>query len=152
MKKAVLWVVIIVIAVFAISYLVRSPEISTTEPGTETASSTPAVVTEEKPIVDVSVGVTASTNVKEFTVTGKNFSFAPSTLTVKKGDTVKITFVNSAGFHDFKIDEFKVATARIGSGKQETISFVADKAGSFEYYCSVGDHRAMGMKGALIVQ
>ena len=90
--------------------------------------------------------------VKEFTVDGKNFSFSPSTLTIKKGDTVKITFKNTGGTHDFVIDEFNARTQRIGTGAQETIQFIADKTGSFEYYCSVSSHRAMGMKGTLIVQ
>ena len=73
-------------------------------------------------------------------------------MSIKKGDTVKITLVNSGGSHDLRIDEFNVATSRIRGGAQETVSFVADKVGSFEYYCSVGDHRAMGMKGTLNVQ
>ncbi|MBY0539324.1 cupredoxin domain-containing protein [Patescibacteria group bacterium] len=88
--------------------------------------------------------------VKEFTVDGKNFSFTPELVSVKKGDTVRIKFVNSQGFHDFVIDEFKVATPQIKEG-EAVVEFVADKAGSFEYYCSVGSHRAMGMKGTLQV-
>ena len=89
---------------------------------------------------------------KSFTVTGQNFSFAPPTITVKKGDAVKITFKNAQGFHDFRIDEFGIATKQIRGGAEESVSFVADKVGSFEYYCSVGSHRAMGMKGTLIVE
>lgn len=90
--------------------------------------------------------------VKEFTVSGDNFSFVPSTITVKKGDKVKITFVNSAGFHDFVIDEYSVASKKTQSPTTEVLEFMADKVGSFEYYCSVGSHRAMGMKGALVVE
>ncbi len=89
---------------------------------------------------------------KEFTVTGQKFSFAPSSLTVKQGDKVRITFKNADGFHDLKIDEFKVATKQINGGEQEVVEFIADKKGSFEYYCSVGNHRAMGMKGTLVVE
>ncbi len=89
--------------------------------------------------------------VHEVTVTGSNFKFEPSTITVKKGETVKLTFVNSGGTHDWVIDQFNAKTNRIQSGASETIQFVADTAGSFEYYCSVGNHRAMGMKGTLVV-
>lgn len=89
---------------------------------------------------------------KEFIVTGENYSFMPGTITVKKGDKVKITFKNIDGFHDFKLDEFGVATKKISSGQEEVVTFVADKAGTFEYYCSIGSHRAMGMKGAFVVQ
>ncbi len=87
-----------------------------------------------------------------FTVNGGNFYFTPNTIKVKKGDTVKIIFKNDGGMHDFVIDEYHVATSRIGTGAEQTVTFVADKAGSFEYYCSVGSHRQMGMKGTLIVE
>jgi plastocyanin len=90
--------------------------------------------------------------VKEFTVTGKNFSFAPATLTVKKGDKVKVTFQNTQGFHDFKIDEYGVATKQGQAPFEEVLEFTANKAGSFQYYCSVGEHRAMGMVGTLTVE
>lgn len=89
---------------------------------------------------------------KIFDVTGKNFLFAPSTLTVNQGDKVKIIFRNEEGFHDFKIDELNIATSKITAGTQDTIEFIADKKGQFDYYCSVGTHRGMGMKGILVVQ
>ena len=89
---------------------------------------------------------------KEFTITGQNYSFSPSTITVKKGDTVKITFKNSGGLHDLRIDEFNLATKEINGGQQDVAIFTADKTGAFEYYCSVGNHRAMGMKGMLKVE
>jgi len=95
--------------------------------------------------------VETAPGVKEFTVTGKNFAFDATTLAVNKGDTVRITFKNMEGFHDWKIDEFNASTKQLKSPGEETIEFVADKAGSFEYYCSVGKHRAMGMKGTLTV-
>lgn len=94
----------------------------------------------------------ASLLVKEFVVTGGNFKFDLSEIRIQKGDTVKIVFKNAEGFHDLVIDEFKVRTQQIAAGKEETIQFVADKVGTFEYYCSVGSHRQMGMKGKLIVE
>lgn len=93
-----------------------------------------------------------NTLVKEFTISGQDFSFVPSLITVKKGDKVKITFNNTAGFHDFKIDEYGVATKKTEAPSQEVLEFTADKSGEFEYYCSVGTHRAMGMKGTLKVE
>jgi|SRR3989344_2754022 len=106
----------------------------------------------EAPVLETSVKDTTASPVKEFTVTGKNFSFSPSLITVKKGDRVKITFENSAGFHDFKIDEFGVATKQTQSPNTEVLEFTANKTGSFQYYCSVGSHRAMGMWGTLKVE
>ncbi len=106
-------------------------------------------------IADVGMGIEQTTlpaPAKEFVVDGGNYFYKPTSLIVKKGDTVRIIFKNTGGFHDLKIDEFAVATKKLASGAEETIEFVADKAGSFEYYCSVGTHRQMGMKGTLIVQ
>jgi nitrosocyanin len=97
-------------------------------------------------------GAVEGASVKEFTVTGSPFKFVPATLVVNKGDTVKITFKNSGGMHDLVIDEFNAATKIIQSGQEDTVEFVADKAGSFEYYCSVANHRQMGMVGTLTVK
>lgn len=86
------------------------------------------------------------------TVTGSNYSFDPKEIHVKKGQNVAITFKNVAGFHNFVIDELNVKTPIIKTGETASVSFTADKAGTFEYYCSVANHRAMGMKGELYVE
>ena len=64
---------------------------------------------------------------------------------------MSITLKNAGGTHDLTIDEFNKATPRTNAGQQATITFIADKEGSFEYYCSIGPHRALGMKGILTV-
>lgn len=90
--------------------------------------------------------------VKEFTVTAKNYSFSPKEISVNQGDKVKITLKSSGGSHNLVIDDFNVATGEIGNGEEDTIEFVADKAGTFEFYCSISNHKAMGMKGTLTVK
>jgi len=90
--------------------------------------------------------------VKEFTLDAFKFGFSLKELRVKKGDKVKITLTNSDGLHDWAIDEFSAATERIGEGATATVEFVANTVGTFEYYCSVGNHRARGMVGSLIVE
>jgi plastocyanin len=92
------------------------------------------------------------TNSKKITVIGSSFKFAPSEIRVKKGDVVTINFQNSGGMHDFVIDEFNVKSKRISGGETDTVTFTASKTGTFEYYCSVGNHREMGMHGNLIVE
>ena len=89
---------------------------------------------------------------KTFTITGSNFKFEPSSITVKKGDNVKITFVNSQGFHDIVFPDFNVKTKPVGANQPTTITFTANKTGTFQYYCSVGNHKSMGMVGTLTVQ
>jgi len=95
---------------------------------------------------------TTTVSVKEFTIDAAPYSFTPNTISVNLGDTVKITLKNTKGTHDLKIDEFGVATRTLNVGEEQTITFVADKSGTFEYYCSIGNHRAMGMVGALTVR
>lgn len=126
----------------------NTPSPSPNPPISETPSPTPPSPTPTAP----SPTPGAMEQVKSFTVTGSNFKFDPNTITVNKGDKVKITFVNSAGFHDWKIDEFGAATKQINAPGTEVIEFTADKTGTFEYYCSVGKHREMGMVGKLVVQ
>jgi plastocyanin len=115
---------------------------------TTTPAVTPATVATTTP---ATTGATTGA-VKEFTVTGKNFSYDLKTITVNKGDRVKITFKNADGFHDLVIDELGVKTKQISGGAQEVVEFTATKAGSFQYYCSVGQHRANGMWGTLTVK
>ncbi len=95
---------------------------------------------------------TTDSEVKRFTVEGSNFKYSPAEIKVKKGDRVEVTFKNIEGTHDFVVDEFEARTNQIGADEEETIEFTADKAGTFEYYCSVGQHRKMGMVGKLIVE
>ncbi|MEX2144846.1 MAG: plastocyanin/azurin family copper-binding protein [Candidatus Spechtbacterales bacterium] len=91
--------------------------------------------------------------VHEFVIYGGNYYYTVEEIRVKKGDTVKITFSSEEGFHDFVLDEFNVATQRYRPGEgEETVEFVADQAGEFEYYCSVGEHRQLGQVGTLIVE
>lgn len=90
-------------------------------------------------------------SVKEFTVTAKRFSFEPSTITVNKGDKVRLTLINSDTSHGIAISEFGV-NAVAGAGQQKTVEFVADKEGTFSFFCSVycGDGHPE-MSGKLIV-
>jgi plastocyanin len=90
--------------------------------------------------------------VKTFEITGKNFEFSLKEIRVKKGDKVKIVFNDEQGFHDWVLDEFNARTPQLQSPNTASVEFVADKTGTFEYYCSVGQHRQMGMKGNLVVE
>jgi plastocyanin len=85
-------------------------------------------------------------------VEGGKFYFTPEEITVTEGDTVKIVFNNVDGTHDWVIDEFDARTETINTGETDEVTFVADQAGTFEYYCSVGNHRELGMVGSLIVE
>jgi plastocyanin len=155
-NKTLVWLVVIIVIIIGAVWYFNRPAPVTPVPVTPTPSEM-ATTTLPLPTGTSTVSTStstipvATTTPKVFTVTGSNFAFAPTQLTVKKGDSVTINFVNSGGLHDWKIDEFNAATKKINGGQTDSVTFVADKAGSFEYYCSVGTHRQMGMRGTLIV-
>ncbi|MEB3104031.1 cupredoxin domain-containing protein [Ferviditalea candida] len=89
-----------------------------------------------------------SRGTKEITITATNFKFDQTEIHVKKGDKIKLTLKNENGVHGLAIPDFGVKID--GSG---TAEFVADKAGSFDFNCSVlcGPGHD-GMVGKLIVE
>ncbi len=96
--------------------------------------------------------VSLSGNILKYTIVGSNYSFDIKEIKAKIGDKIELTFKNQEGFHDWVVDEFSARTKQLPADSEETIEFIADKAGTFEYYCSVGSHRKMGMVGKLIVE
>lgn len=154
MNKIIIAIVVLLAGGGAVLLAKKPTEPSLTEPvvvvENQTAdTNTPAV--EETTESTTTQSEITTPAVKEVTVTGSSYLFDPATITVNKGDKVKITFKNSGGMHDWKIDELGIATKKIKTGEEEILEFTADKAGTFEYYCSVGEHRAKGMKGTLVV-
>ncbi|GEM_PF-2553067 len=93
-----------------------------------------------------------ASNVKEFIVVASKFKFEPSTLTVNKGDRVRLTLKSADVSHGLGISEFGVNLA-VGAGEQKTMEFTADKEGTFNFACSVycgSGH--LEMSGKLIVK
>ena len=87
-----------------------------------------------------------------FYVSGVNYEFDLKEIRVKEGDTVTINFISEEGFHDWTLDEFDVQTDAVDEREEASVTFVADQKGTFEYYCSIGNHRERGMVGTLIVE
>jgi cytochrome c oxidase subunit 2 len=88
----------------------------------------------------------ASASVKEFTLNATRFQYSPETITVSKGDRVRIRINNIDALHGIRIPEF-------GVGDKEKVEFIADKTGEFDFYCTVfcgSGHNEM--KGKLVVQ
>lgn len=142
MKTFILLIAILVVAAFAY-YGFKALNKPATLPLTNTQPTQPVVTSPES---------TTSQNVKSFMVEGKPFEFNPKEIKVKKGDTVKITFKNNEEFHNLTIDGYNVGTKQINAGESDTIQFVADKAGTFEFFCNVDGHKDKGMVGNLIVE
>jgi cytochrome c oxidase subunit 2 len=69
---------------------------------------------------------------KEITVTATNFAFDPQAIQLNVGDTVKLTLKNVNGNHGFALPDFNV---NLKNG--ETATFTVNKAGTFDYNCSI---------------
>lgn len=75
------------------------------------------------------------------------------TLTANVGDTVTITLISGDLVeHDLSLAEFSVASNKVlTQGSSTTITFVAEKSGTFVYNCTIPGHTDLGMKGEFIV-
>lgn len=107
---------------------------------------------EVKPVVPEKTTPPVTQAVKSFNMTAKQWSFEPSTITVNKGDKVKLTIQNIDVTHGFGLTEFGI-NRELTPGKTEMIEFTADKAGTFSFFCSKmcgSGHKSM--KGTLIVK
>ncbi len=137
---------------------VQAPETITPTPATNTPSEptkieakAEVIPTPTEPAVKPTMPPKTIASIKEFSILAKNWVFEPATITVKKGDTVKLNIKSVDVNHGLTIAAFNVST-KLNPGETETVEFVADKAGSFSFFCSVfcgSGHREM--KGTLIV-
>ena len=91
-----------------------------------------------------------SIQTKEFTVRGRSFEFDPSSITVSKGDSVKIIFISDESAHNLCV-EGHGCTNVVSTGGSDTLEFVASSSGNLKFYCSVDAHRSFGMEGDLII-
>ena len=91
-------------------------------------------------------------NIVEIDVVAKKWEFTPNTITVKKGDLVKLSIESIDADHGIEISEFGVSQ-KLTPGEIEVVEFTADKTGSFSFFCNVycgSGHSEM--KGTLIVE
>jgi nitrite reductase (NO-forming) len=77
------------------------------------------------------------------------------TLTVRPGDTVEVTLViGDTLMHDVVSPDVGLQSEQITGTENSTVAtFTApDEAGTYAYWCSVGNHRAQGMEGEIVVE
>lgn len=78
----------------------------------------------------------ADSGVVEIELTAKQWEFSPKVVTVKQGDTVKMTITSLDVAHGFAINELGVSET-IPAGETVSFEFVADKKGTYRHYCNV---------------
>lgn len=94
----------------------------------------------------------SSSSIKEFKITAKKWSFTPSTITVNKGDKVRIILTSEDVAHGISIKEFDFDLT-VDAKETKTGEFLATKSGTFKFFCNTycGDGHS-SMEGLLIVK
>ncbi len=92
----------------------------------------------------------------QITVTGTDaFRFNPSTITVKAGQPLEVTFQNGGEIlHDFTVLQglAKPVVILAEGGKSGTTTVTFDKPGLYKFFCSQPGHDQLGMHGSITVQ
>jgi plastocyanin len=73
---------------------------------------------------------------------------------VMVGDTINVTIKNAVGNnnqHDLVIPDLGISLPAVPASQAASKEFNATKAGTFVYYCSIGNHRQLGMEGKLTI-
>lgn len=138
MKKTIL-IIIIVVLVGGGGYLLLS--------GGYQSPSQEVVMPEEESFLRT------FNEVREITVLGGDYDFRPSSISIKAGEKVKLTFKNDGKVvHNLVFSELGISTKTIASGISDVIEFTAPIQGSYTFFCSIPGHRAAGMEGSLKVE
>jgi plastocyanin len=114
-------------------------------------TSVPAASSAASPVAASGSALASESEVKTFNLESSSFKFVPNSIEVKKGDKVKININNTGGFHDFTLSAFNIKQTT-PAGQVTSVEFTADKEGTFEFICGVGNHAQQGQKGTLIVK
>jgi cytochrome c oxidase subunit 2 len=149
MKNAIIVIVIIALVVLGFWYFSGNNNQPAVEGQPAGQITNDNEITE---VDDTSEGEMPESEIQEFNLTATSFKYDITEIRVKQGETVRINLTATQGFHDWVIDEFGAATKQLQAGESDSVEFVASQTGEFEYYCSVGNHRQMGMVGKLIVE
>ena len=133
-----------------------TPEPTVTDSAMEGVPSTEEVMENTEELGEEAMEELGMDETLEVTMDTGEFFFAPDTLEVKPGQTVELTLTNSEGEmpHDFVIDELDVQSDEIVQGEETVVTFTVPESAAgetYEFYCSVGQHRANGMVGTLVV-
>ncbi|MGE5776171.1 MAG: cupredoxin domain-containing protein [Chloroflexota bacterium] len=73
---------------------------------------------------------------KTFHIEARQFAYSPSELKVNPGDTVTIQLVSTDVVHGLYVDGYDISV-QADPGQTATLTFVANKPGSFRFRCNV---------------
>jgi plastocyanin len=88
---------------------------------------------------------------RELHVAAQEFSFQPSEIRVRVGETINVLFENRGRmFHTFTVSGLGL-DLHANSGDEIAGSLRAERAGTYSFMCTVSGHAAAGMQGNVIV-
>jgi heme/copper-type cytochrome/quinol oxidase subunit 2 len=73
---------------------------------------------------------------RNFRIDAQQFAYSPSELKVNPGDTVTIQLVSTDVVHGLYVDGYGISV-EADPGQTATLTFVADKSGSFRFRCNI---------------
>jgi heme/copper-type cytochrome/quinol oxidase subunit 2 len=89
---------------------------------------------------------------RPFSVTARRYAFAPTRIEVFEGDLVKIELRTDDIAHSLTIDDYRIAK-RVRPGQPVTFEFLAERAGTFPFYCDLQNEAGCRkMRGELVVK
>ena len=104
------------------------------------------------------------------TVRAFEWGFEPGAIALRQGEEVRIVLVNDGEIlHNLKVEDLAADVIEANSsgplsgdegelfvgaaaGDEGTLVFVPQGSGSFTFYCTISDHRQLGMEGPLTVE
>lgn len=89
----------------------------------------------------------------KISITSLSYKYEPNVIEAKPGEIIQLTVNNAEGVHDFVIDELNVKSTKLDGAGTDQVTFTIPEdievGTTYEFYCSVGKHREMGMVGTL---
>lgn len=73
---------------------------------------------------------------RTFRIDARQFAYSPAELQVNPGDTATLELVSTDVVHGLYVDGYNVSI-EADPGQTKTLTFVADKSGSFRFRCNV---------------
>ena len=73
---------------------------------------------------------------RTFVIDARQYAYSPSELKVNAGDTVTIQLVSTDVVHGLYVDDYDISV-EADPGQSATLTFVADKPGSFRFRCNL---------------
>ncbi len=145
MKKIIFY-----LGLVGLIFLVGCSQVNKSNKNSDVSSKFPAPGFEDVPemIVNPEGG---TDNVKEISITARQWKFDPDPIIVNKGDNVKLNIKSIDVTHGFSLPDFGI-NSKLNPGQTTMVEFTADKTGTFTFFCSVqcGEGHS-NMKGTLIV-